>query len=177
MERDYRMQAPCADDALAAALGMVDALEDFYCCDRQLLRLKCPRTVLLMRLAGWLNLALAERQVIDLYAVDAVRTGRDLNLAVHGRHQARRLMILDLRLKNAPPDRLKKLCGREKCRYRFGLLAILERDRYRINWHIPDPGLEEAMTPGLYCRMKKAEFQTGAEAAHFYRTPRKIVWK
>ena len=61
MERDYRMQAPCADDALAAALGMVDALEDFYCCDRQLLRLKCPRTVLLMRLAGWLNLALAER--------------------------------------------------------------------------------------------------------------------
>lgn len=177
MERDYRMQAPCADDALAAALSMVDALEDFYCCDRQLLRLKCPRTVLLMRLAGWLNLALAERQVIDLYAVDTVRTGRELNLAVHGRHQARRLMLLDLRLKNAPPARLKKLCGPEKSRYRFGLLAILERDRYRIDWHIPDPGLEEAMTSGLYCRMKKAEFQVGAEAAHFYRTPRKIVWK
>ena len=177
MERDYRMQEPCADDALAAALGTVDALEDFYCCDRQLLRLKCPRTVLLMRLAGWLNLALSERQVIDLYAVDAVRTGRELNLAVHGRHQPRRLMILDLRRENAPPDRMKKLCGPEKYQYRFGMLAILERDRYRIDWHIPDPGLGEAMASGLYCRMKKAEFQVGAEAAHFFNRPRKIVWK
>lgn len=171
LDREYRGQIPWLDDAAAAAVSVVDALENFYHHDRQLLRLKCSRLTLLTRLSGWLNLALAERRIIDLYAADVVRKDGRLKLAVSGRHQTRHLLLADIRRKEGMSPMP------EAVRYKLNLQVILERKQYQLDWGIPDEDLDAALAPELYCRMKEAEFIRGAEAAHFHIPQRKIRWK
>lgn len=162
---------PWLDDAEAAAVSVVDALENFYHYDRQLLRLKCSRLTLLTRLSGWLNLALAERRIIDLYAADVIRTDGRLKLAVLGRHQNRHLLLADIRRRRGTAP------APEAGQYKLNLEVLLERKQYQLDWGLPDEALYAALAPELYCRMKKAEFIRGAEGAHFHFPQRKIHWK
>ena len=177
MERDYHKEIPWLKDASAAAVSLIDAMEDFYRWDRHLLRRNCPRTLLLSRIAGWLDLALARQEIIDLYAADPVRIGGELHLAVRGRRQRKLLLVLDIRSRKAAGKTdFMKHCGPEENQYRIGVRIVPVQRHYRLDWIFPDARLEEAIAADLYFRQKKAEFIRGAESAVFRSRPRTIAW-
>ena len=177
MERDYHKELPWLEDASAAAVSLIDAMEDFYRWDRHLLRGNCPRTLLLSRLAGWLNLALARQEMIDLYAADPVRFGGELHLAIHGRRQWKLLLALEIRSRKiAGRPGFMRYCGQGENQYRFGARIVPVQRHYRLDWFFPDGLLGDAIAADLYFRQKKAEFVQGAESAVFRSRPRKIVW-
>ena len=176
MERDYHKELLWLEDASAAAVSVFDAMEDFYRWDRHLLRGNCPRTLLLSRIAGWLNLALARQNIIDLYAADPVRFDGELHLAIHGRRQRKLLLALEIRSRKVGKNGFMKYCGREEKRYRFAVRIVPVRQHYRLEWIFPDDLLKEAIAPDLYFREKKAEFIRGAEVAPFRFRPRAIAW-
>ena len=177
MERDYHKELPWLKDAATAAVSLIDAMEDFYRWDRHLLRGNCPRTLLVNRIAGWLNLALARQEIIDLYAADPVRFGGELHLAIHGRRQRKLLLALEIRSRNAiGKTGFMKYCGPEANRYRLAVRVVAVRRHYRLEWVFPDGRLKEALAADLYFRQKKAEFIRGAEPAVFRFRPRAIAW-
>ena len=177
MERDYHKELPWLEDAAAAAVSLIDAMEDFYRWDRHLLRGNCPRSLLVSRIAGWLDLALARQEIIDLYAADPVRFGGELHLSVRGRRQRKLLLAVEIRSgKTAGRPDFMKYCGPGKNQYRFAVRIIPVQRHYRLEWIFPDALLEEAIAADLYFRQQKAEFIRGAESATFRFRPREIAW-
>ena len=177
MERDYHKELPWLEDASAAAVSVFDAMEDFYRWDRHLLRGNCPRTLLVSRIAGWLNLALDRQEIIDLYAADPVRFNGELHLAVRGRRERKLLLALEIRSRNAVGKTgFMKYCGPEENRYRFAVRIVPIRRHYRLEWVFPDDRLKEAIAADLYFRQRKAEFIRGAEPGVFRFRPRAIAW-
>ncbi len=177
MERDYHKELPWQEDAAAAAVSLIDAMEDFYRWDGPLLAGNCPRTLLVSRIAGWLNLALAGQKLIDLYAADPVRFGRELHLAVQGRRQRKRLLAIEIRSgKTAGQRGFLKYCGEREKQYRFAVRIGAERRHYRLDWIFPDDLLEGALAEDVYFRQKQAVFMSGAERAVFRSRLRMIAW-
>ena len=176
MERDYHKELPWLEDASAAAVSVIDAMEDFYRWDRHLLRGNCPRTLLLSRIAGWLNLALDRQNIIHLYAADPVRFDGELHLAIHGRRQRKLLLALEIGSRKVGKTGFMKYCGPEENRYRFAVRVVPVQRHYRLEWVFQDDLLKEAIAADLYFREKKAEFIEGAEVAPFRFRPRAIVW-
>ena len=177
MERNCFKELPWQEDAAAAAVSLIDAMEDFYRWDGPLLGGNCPRTLLVSRIAGWLNLALAGQKLIDLYAADPVRFGRELHLAVHGRRQRKRLLAVEIRRgKTAGQGGFLKYCGEREKQYRFAVRIGAERRHYRLDWIFPDYLLEAAIAEELYSRQKQAVFMSGAERAVFRSRLRAIDW-
>ena len=177
MERNCFKELPWREDAAAAAVSLIDAMEDFYRWDGPLLGGNCPRTLLVSRIAGWLNLALAGQKLIDLYAADPVRFGRELHLAVQGRRQRKRLLAIEIRRgKTAGQPEFMKYCGCGENQYRFGVRIVPGRRHYRLEWIFPDYLLEAAIAGELYFRQKQAVFMSGAERAVFRSRLRAIDW-
>ena len=177
MERDYHKELPWLEDASAAAVSLIDAMEDFYRWDGPLLAGNCPRTLLVSRIAGWLNLALAGQKLIDLYAADPVRFGSELHLSVHGRRQRKRLLAVEIRRgKTAGQPGFMKYCGQGEKQYRFAVRIAPARRHYRLDWIFPDDLLEAALAEELYFRQKQAVFMSGAERAVFRSRLRAIDW-
>jgi len=177
MERDYHKELPWLDDAAAAAVSLIDAMEDFYRWDGPLLGGNCPRMLLVSRIAGWLNLALAEQKLIDLYAADPVRFGRELHLAVHGRRQRKRLLAVEIRRgKTSVEPGFMKYCGQGENQYRFAVRIVPRRRHYRLEWIFREDQLEAALAEELYFRQKQAVFMSGAERAVFRSRLRTIAW-
>ena len=177
MERDYHKELPWQEDAAAAAVSLIDAMEDFYRWDGPLLGGNCPRTLLVSRIAGWLNLALSDRKLIDLYAADPVRFGRELHLAVHGRRQRKRLLAVEiLHGKTSVEPGFMKYCGQGENQYRFAVRIVPRRRHYRLEWIFPDGLLEGAIAEDVYFRQKQAAFMSGAERAVFRSGLRTIDW-
>lgn len=177
MERNCFKELPWQEDAAAAAVSMIDAMEDFYRWDGPLLGGNCPRMLFVSRIAGWLNLALSDRKLIDLYAADPVRFGRELHLAVHGRRQRKRLLAIEIRRgKTAGRQGFMKYCGCGENQYRFGVRIVPGRRHYRLDWIFPDGRLETAIAEDLYFRQKQAVFMSGAERTVFRSRLRTIAW-
>ena len=177
MERNCFKELPWQDDAAAAAVSLIDAMEDFYRWDGPLLGGNCPRMLLVSRIAGWLNLALAEQKLIDLYAADPVRFGRELHLAVHGRRQRKRLLAVEIRRgKTSVEPGFMKYCGQGENQYRFAVRIVPRRRHYRLEWIFREDQLEAALAEELYFRQKQAVFMSGAERAVFRSRLRTIAW-
>lgn len=177
MERNCFKELPWREDAAAAAVSLIDAMEDFYRWDGPLLGGNCPRTLLVSRIAGWLNLALAGQKLIDLYAADPVHFGRELHLAVHGRRQRKRLLAVEIRSgKTAGQPGFMKYCGEGEKRYRFAVRIVPARRHYRLDWIFPDGRLGNAIAEDLYSRQKQAVFMSGAERAVFRSRLRTVDW-
>ena len=177
MERDYHKELPWQEDAAAAAVSLIGAMEDFYRWDGPLLGGNCPRTLLVSRIAGWLNLALSDQKLIDLYAADPVRFGRELHLAVQGRRQRKRLLAVEIRRgKTAGRRGFLKYCGRGENQYRFAVRIIPARRHYHLEWIFPDGLLETAIAEDVYFRQKQAVFMSGSERSVFRSGLRTIAW-
>lgn len=177
MERDYHKELPWLKDAAAAAVSLIDAMEDFYRWDRHLLRGNCSRTLLMSRIAGWLNIALGQQDIIHLYAVEPVWFGGELHLSIHGRKQRKLLLALEIRSRKAGRKTgFMKYFGPEDNRYRFAVRVVPVRQHYRLEWFFPDDRLKDAIAADLYFRQKKAEYIQGAKSAPFRFRPRAIAW-
>ena len=169
-------EIPGLEDMLTAGRALFDAMGRFYLYNRPMLRTKCPRMMLLNRIAGCLEVELERQGIGDLYAADMIDLSGELNLGIRGRRQAKNLVLLEFLTGFPRTDHLAECCGSRPESYRFGICITLNRNYYLTDWFVPAGKLHHELEGYFFDWMNRAFFLGPNPRARYLHRQRKITW-